>query len=87
MICVLLCRTVPLRVRFDELRDELRVWQQKKRDATEKVRTLLNQNQDALAPLKDLIEEREALRREIALHRQEVIIFSTLLRCDACVVE
>lgn len=62
---------LPLRVRFDELRDEIRSWQQKKRDAAEKVRTLIKNNQQSWQPVNDLMEEKDKLKRDIALHRQE----------------
>lgn len=63
---------LPLRIRLDEIKEELKVCQQKKRDLNESFGALMQQRSKAIAPIRELSDEKDDLRRQIVEKRAQV---------------
>lgn len=69
---IVLFALVPLRIRLDEIKEELKVCQQKKRDLSESFGALMQKRSKVTAPVRELADERGELRQQIVEKRAQV---------------
>lgn len=63
---------LPLRIRLDEIKEELKVCQQKKRDLSESFGALMQKRSKVTAPVRELADERGELRQQIVEKRAQM---------------
>lgn len=63
---------MPLRIRLDEIKEELKICQQTKKELSESFSSLMQARSKANAPIRDLSDEKDVLKRQIVEQRAQV---------------